>query len=117
MRRKERRRSTRSWWMVSTAQEGAGFLHTLQSSRRTNQLGAKEKAWRRKCDVRFSIATRNRVFQNNVRISARKLLRMGLVFAGVWRGQAFGISFTERSKFRQQQARHGLSRKIFLWRE
>ena len=32
---------------------------------RAKQLGAKEKARRRKCDVRFSIARRNRAFQKN----------------------------------------------------
>ena len=30
---------------------------------RTKQLGAKEKARRKKCDVRFSFARRNRAFQ------------------------------------------------------
>ena len=41
---------------------------------RTKQLGAKEK-WRiEKCDLRFSLARRNRIFQKNyLRIGVRKL--------------------------------------------
>ena len=32
---------------------------------RTKQLGAKEKAMRKKCDVRFSLIRENRIFQKN----------------------------------------------------
>ena len=45
--------------------------------RETKQLGAKEKARRNNCDVRFSFAQKNRVFQNLLRVGARKLLVMG----------------------------------------
>ena len=67
---------------------------------RAKQLGAKEKTRKKKCDLRFSVVKRDRVFQKNcMRIGARKLLRMGLVLARVWRrGQVFDISATERLK-------------------
>ena len=60
---------------------------------RTKQLGANEKARRKKCHVRFSIAKGTRVFQKDcMRIGVMKLLRMGLVPAKVWGGQAVDIS-------------------------
>ena len=56
---------------------------------RTKQLGATAHARRQKCDVRFSFARRNRVLQKNfLRIGVRKMLRMGMVLANVWEGQA-----------------------------
>ena len=64
---------------------------------RTKQLGAKEKARRKRCDARFSIARRNHAFQKNyVRIGVRKLLRWSMVLARVRKGQAVGIALTER---------------------
>ena len=72
---------------------------------RTKQLGAKEKATRKNCGVRFSIARSDRVFQKNyMRTVVRKLLRMGLVLASVWERQAVGSSDTERLKLRRQMA-------------
>ena len=66
---------------------------------------ATAKARRRQCDVRFSIARRNRVFQKTyLRIGLRKLLRMGSVLARGWRVQAVGIAPTERLKLRRQMA-------------
>ena len=45
---------------------------------RTKQLGAKEKARRKQCEVRFSLIRRIRVFQKNyTRIGAWKLMRTG----------------------------------------
>ena len=56
--------------------------------------------------MRFSIARRHRVFQKNyMRIGARKLLRIGFVSAGRWRGQAVGIALTEWLKLWRQIAR------------
>ena len=64
---------------------------------RMKQLGAKEKARRKNCDVRFSIARRNRVFQKScIRIGVEKLLGMVFVLARVRKGQAVGIALTER---------------------
>ena len=55
---------------------------------RTKQLGAKENVRRRKCDVRFSVTRRNRVFQKNyMRFGVEKLLQVGLVPARLWRGK------------------------------
>ena len=57
------------------------------------QLGAKEKARRKTCDLVLSVARRNRVFQKNImRIDVRKLLMKGLVPARVWRGLPVGIA-------------------------
>ena len=70
--------------------EEAGLATSVETlgvdlRRRTVQPGAKEKARRQKCDLKFSFARRSRVFQlNYMRIGVRKLLRMGLVFARVW---------------------------------
>ena len=59
---------------------------------RTKQVGAKEKARRRKCDVRFSLNE-----EKYMRTGARKLLRTGLVPAKVYGGQAVDMTFTEKS--------------------
>ena len=68
---------------------------------RTKQSGTKEQARRKKCDVRFSIASGNRVFEKNcMRIGVRKLSRRSVVLARVRGGQAVGISPTERLKLR-----------------
>ena len=39
-----------------------------------------------------------------MKIDARQLLGMGLMFARVWRGQTVGIAPTERLKLRRQMA-------------
>ena len=45
---------------------------------RTKQLGTKDKARRKKCDVRFSLIGNNRIFQrNDMRAGVRKQLRTG----------------------------------------
>ena len=52
---------------------------------RTKQLGTKEKARRKWCDVIFLLFTKNLVFQTDyMRIGVRKLLRMFLVPAREW---------------------------------
>ena len=59
-------------------------VETLEVDLRTQtkQLGAKEKARRKKCDVGFSLIKNNRVFQKNfMRIRVRKSMRTGLVLA------------------------------------
>ena len=53
----------------------------------TKQLGTEEKAKELRCN--FLHSRSGRFFQkNHVRIGARNLLRMGLVLARVWGGQA-----------------------------
>ena len=53
----------------------------------TKQLGATEKARRKKCDVRLFIAKKNRVFQKNFMWTGEaKQMRMGLVPARRRRG-------------------------------
>ena len=65
----------------------------------------KEKARRIKCDVRFSLTRKNRLFQKNyMRTGVRKLLRTGLVPARAWRGQPVGIAPTKSLKLRRQMA-------------
>ena len=43
------------------SKRGVGFVTSVEKTR-TKQLGAKEKARRKKCDVRSSVAGKNRVF-------------------------------------------------------
>ena len=70
--RKEERKGKRSFRSAAREKEW--------DRTRTKQLGAKEQARRKKCEVWFSCARRNRVFQKDyMRIGARKLQRMGLV--------------------------------------
>ena len=88
-------------WVLHPAFETLG----VDLRRRTKQLGAQEKARREKIDVRLSLARRNRVFQKNcMRVGVRMVLGMGLVLARLWRGQAVGISPTERLQLRRQMA-------------
>ena len=65
--------------------------------RQTKQLGAKEKARRKKCDVRFSLIRKykNRP-ESYMKIGVRKLSRTGLVRARAWGEQAVAIAPTER---------------------
>ena len=71
----------------------------------TKQVRAKEKARRKRCDVRFSLIRNHRILQENyMRTGVRKLLMTGLVRARVWRGQVVGIAPTERLKLRRQMA-------------
>ena len=84
----------------------ADSVETLGVDLRTRtKVGEKEKARRRKCDVKVAIAKQNHVVKKNYKkLEVRKLLRMGLVPARVWRGQALGIPPTERLKLRRQMA-------------
>ena len=82
-------------------------METLGVDLRTGtvQLGTKEMARRKMCDWRLSVVRRHRILQKScMRIRVRKMLRIGLVSATVWRGQAVGISPTERLKLRRQMA-------------
>ena len=66
---------------------------------RITQSGAKEKARRKKYDVRFSLIKENRICQKNYMMTGvRELVRTVLVPARAWRGQAVGIAPTERLK-------------------
>ena len=47
---------------------------------RVERLGAKEKARRKKCKVRFSIIKKKKAFQQNyMKVGVKKLLRAGLM--------------------------------------
>ena len=72
---------------------------------RVKKLGAKEKARRRKCKVRFSIIKKNKAFQKNcLKVGDKKLQRAGMMPAMTWRAHAVGMSPTERLKLRRQMA-------------
>ena len=46
---------------------------------RVKRLGAKEKARRKKCSVRFSLFKKNKAFQKNyMKVGVKKLLRVGM---------------------------------------
>ena len=63
-----------------------GNIRVLELRTRTKKFEANENARRRRRDVRFTIARRNRFQKNYWKTGARMLLRMGLVLARVWRG-------------------------------
>ena len=53
--------------------------------KRVKRLGAKEKATRKTCKLRFSIIKKNKVFQkNHMKVSVQKLLRAGMMTARTW---------------------------------
>ena len=64
---------------------------------RVKKLGAKEKARRMKCKVRFSLTKKNKAFQKNyMKIWVKKLLWAAMVPARTWRVHPVGIAPTER---------------------
>ena len=72
---------------------------------RTKAVGAREKARRKKCDVRFSHIRKSRIFRKSyMRTGVRKLLRKGLVPARAWGGQAVGLAPRQRLTLRRQMA-------------
>ena len=72
---------------------------------RVNKLGAKEKARRKKCKVRFSIIKKKKTFRKNyMKMGVKKLLRAGMIPARTWGTHAVGMSPTERRKLRRQMA-------------
>ena len=59
---------------------------------RVKSLGAKEKARRKKCKLRFSLIKKNMVFQKNyMKVSVKKLLRAGMMPARTWGVYAAGM--------------------------
>ena len=72
---------------------------------RVGRLGAKDKARRKKCKVRFSHTKKNKAFQTSyMKVEVKKLLRAGMMPARTWRAHAVGLSPTERLKLRRQMA-------------
>ena len=74
---------------------------------KVKRLGAKEKARRKKCNVRFSLIKKNKAFQKNymkVEVRVKKLLRAGMMPARTWGVHAVGMAPTERLKLRRQMA-------------
>ena len=52
---------------------------------RVKKLGTKEQVRRKKCELRFSIIKKNKVFQKNyMKVGVKKLLRAGMVPARTW---------------------------------
>ena len=85
----------------------ADSVETLGVDLRTKveRLGVKEKARRKKCNVRFSLIKKNGSFQKNyMRVGVKKLLRAGMMPARTWRAHAVGMSPTERFRLRRQMA-------------
>ena len=64
---------------------------------RVKSLGAKEKARRKKCKVRFSLIKKNKAFQRNyMKVGVKKLPRAGMVPTRTWRVHAVVTAPTER---------------------
>ena len=52
---------------------------------RVKRLGAKEKARRKKCKVRFSLLKKNEAFQKSYpKVGVKKLLRAGMMPGSTW---------------------------------
>ena len=71
----------------------ADSVETLGVDLRTRvmRLGAKEKARRKKCKLRFSIIKKNKAFQKNyTKVGVKKLLSGGMKTARTWRVRAVG---------------------------
>ena len=72
---------------------------------RVKNLRAKEKARRKKCNVRFSLINKNKAVQkNDMNVGVKKLLRAGMVPARTWWVHAVETAPTESSKLRRQMA-------------
>ena len=86
-------------------EEGVTMADTVETPgvdlrAKVNNLGAKEKARRKKCKVRFSLVKKNMAFQKKyMKVGVKKLLRAGMVPARTW-----GVHPTERLKLRRQMA-------------
>ena len=85
----------------------ADSVETLGADLRTRvkNLGAKEKARKKKCKVRFSLIKKKNTFQNcYMKVGVKKLLRTGTVPARAWGAHAVGMARTERVNLRKQMA-------------
>ena len=72
---------------------------------RVKSLGAKSKARRKKCKVRFSLVKKNKAFQKKyMKAGVKKLLRAGMMPARTWEVHAVVMAPTERFKLRRQMA-------------
>ena len=72
---------------------------------RVQRLGAKEKARRKKCNVRFSVIKKSKAFRKNyMKVGVKKLSRAGVMPARTWGAHAVEMFQTERLKLRGQMA-------------
>ena len=85
----------------------ADSVETLGVDLRTKvkSLGIKEKARRKKSNVRFSNLKKNKGFQrNSMKAGVKKLLRADMMPARTCGAHTVGMSPTERFKLRRQMA-------------
>ena len=86
-------------WQTSADTLGVDFRT------RVKNFGAKEKARRKKCKLRFSLLKKNKAFQNSyMKVGVKKLLRSGMNPARTWGLHAVGMAPTEWLKSRRQMA-------------
>ena len=72
---------------------------------RVKNLGAREKARRKKCRIGVSITEKNRVFQTYyMKVGVKKLSRAGMGPARTWRVHAVEIALPGRFQLRRQMA-------------
>ena len=63
---------------------------------RVKRFGAKEKARRKKCKVRFSIIKKNEASQKNyMKVGVKKQLPAGMMPARTWRVHEEGMAYTK----------------------
>ena len=67
-------------------------------------LGAKEKARRKKCKVRFSLLKKKAFQKSYMKVGVKKLLREGMMPARTWGVHAAEMAPAERLKLRRQMA-------------
>ena len=72
---------------------------------RVKNLGAKDKARRKKCKKTLSLVKKHKAFQKSyMNVEVKMLLRAGVMPARTWRVHAVGMAPTERLKLRRQMA-------------
>ena len=85
------------------------FFDTFGVDTRTwiKKLGAREKARRKKCRVRFSLIKKSKAFQkSHMKVGVKKLFRAGMVPARAWGGggsREIKVEETDGSSSSRQQ--------------
>ena len=83
---------------------------------RVKMLGAREKARRKTCKVRFSIIKKNKAFQKNyMKVGVKKLLRAGMMPARTWRAHAVGKN--KSGKFSCKKKKRGVQGEVLAYQE
>ena len=81
-------------------------------------MGAKEKARRKKCKVRFSLIKKNKALQkNHMKVGVKKLLRAGMMPARTWGVHAVGMAPTMTMTMTHSEKSHIHRMKAWPYRQ